>query len=126
MVSLAAALGIPLTLANGAPFPNRDLILVITFGVIIATLVGLGSLLPLVIRWLGLARGGSEERLRERESELSARFETLEVAQKRLHEIASERNLPEEVTALVSSYHDNIRRQFPRIMSDGYSSAGAQ
>jgi len=117
-VSLAAALGIPLTLASGAPFPNRDLILVITFGVIIATLVGLGSLLPLVIRWLGLARGGSEERLRERESELSARFETLEVAQKRLHEIASERNLPEEITALVSSHHDNIRRQFPRIMSD--------
>ena len=119
VVSLAAALGIPLTLASGAPFPNRDLILVITFGVIIATLVGLGSLLPLVIRWLGLARGGSEERLRERESELSARFETLEVAQKRLHEIASERNLPEEITALVSSHHDNIRRQFPRIMSDG-------
>ena len=70
VVSLAAALAIPLTLASGAPFPNRDLILVITFGVIIVTLVGLGSLLPTVIRWLGLARGGSEERLREQESEL--------------------------------------------------------
>ena len=75
VVSLAAALAIPLTLANGAPFPNRGPILVITFGVIIATLVGMGSLLPNVIRWLGLARGGSEERMRERESELNARFE---------------------------------------------------
>ena len=66
VVSLAAALAIPLTLANGAPFPHRDLILVITFGVIIVSLVGLGSALPAVIRWLGLARGGKEERLRSR------------------------------------------------------------
>ena len=119
VVSLAAALGIPLALANGAPFPNRDQILVITFGVIVATLVGLGSLLPGVIRLLGLARAGSDERMRERESELSARFETLEIAQKRLLEIASERNLPEEVTALVSNYHDNLRQQFPTANSDG-------
>ena len=62
VVSLAAALAIPLTTASGAPFPDRDLILVITFGVIIVTLVGLGSALPAVIRWLGLAprrRGGA-------------------------------------------------------------------
>ena len=119
VVSLAAALAIPLSVSNGAPFPNRDLILFITFGVIIVTLVGMGSLLPSVIRWLGLAHGGSDERLREQEAELQARFETLDAAQKRLQEIASERNLPEEVTALVSTYHDNIRRQFPKTMSDG-------
>ena len=65
MVSLAAALGIPLTLANGALFPYRSRIFVATFGVIIVTLVGMGSLLPTVIRWLGLARGGAEERQRE-------------------------------------------------------------
>ena len=123
VVSLAAALGIPLTLASGAPFPHRDLILVITFGVIIVTLVGLGSMLPAVIRWLGIARGGAEERLRERESELSARFETLEVAQKRLDEMASERTLPEEVTALISNYHDNIRRQFAKTLSEGIERA---
>jgi CPA1 family monovalent cation:H+ antiporter len=40
VVSLAAALAIPLTLANGAPFSDRDRILFITFGVIILTLVG--------------------------------------------------------------------------------------
>jgi CPA1 family monovalent cation:H+ antiporter len=46
VVSLAAALAIPLTTAAGAPFPNRDLILFITFGLIIVTLVGQGLLLP--------------------------------------------------------------------------------
>ena len=56
VVSLAAALAIPLTIASGAPFPQRDLILFITFGVIIITLVGQGLMLPSVIRWLGLAR----------------------------------------------------------------------
>jgi monovalent cation/hydrogen antiporter len=55
VVSLAAALAIPLTTATGTPFPLRDLILSITFGVIIITLVGQGLLLPSVVRWLGLS-----------------------------------------------------------------------
>jgi CPA1 family monovalent cation:H+ antiporter len=42
VVSLAAALAIPLTIASGGPFPHRDLILFATFGVIIITLVGQG------------------------------------------------------------------------------------
>ena len=46
--------GDSITLANGQPFPHRDLILFITFGVIVITLVGHGLMLPAVIRWLGL------------------------------------------------------------------------
>src|SRR5271156_6213987 len=46
VVSLAAALAIPLTTAAGAAFPDRDLILFITFGVIVVTLVGQGITLP--------------------------------------------------------------------------------
>jgi CPA1 family monovalent cation:H+ antiporter len=52
VVSLAAALSIPLHLHNGAPFPQRDLILFITFTVILLTLVVQGLTLPLVIKWL--------------------------------------------------------------------------
>ncbi|MBN9382982.1 MAG: Na+/H+ antiporter [Chitinophagaceae bacterium] len=55
VVSLAAALSIPLYLHNGAPFPQRNLILFITFMVILLTLVVQGLTLPLVIRWV---RGG--------------------------------------------------------------------
>src|SRR5260370_39777176 len=55
VVSLAAALAIPLTTEIGTPFPYRKLILFVTFGVIVATLVGHALLLPGVVRWLGLA-----------------------------------------------------------------------
>lgn len=54
-VSLAAALALPLTVADGQPFPHRDLIQFLTFGVIFATLVGQGLTLPLVIRVLGVS-----------------------------------------------------------------------
>ena len=46
VVSLAAALAIPFALNNGQPFPHRGLILFVTFGVIIITLVGQGLMLP--------------------------------------------------------------------------------
>ncbi len=65
VVSLAAALAIPLTVASGAPFPYRDLILFVTFGVIIITLVGQGLMMPRVVRWLGLARDSESEQERE-------------------------------------------------------------
>ena len=55
VVSLAAALAIPLTIESGAPFPHRDMILFATFGVIIITLVGQGMMLPTVVGWLGIA-----------------------------------------------------------------------
>src|SRR5207247_9121444 len=48
VVSLAAALAIPLTTLAGAPFPYRDLILFVTFGVIVVPLVRQGLLLPAV------------------------------------------------------------------------------
>ena len=44
IVSLAAALAIPLTTDDGSPFPHRDLILFLTFSVILVTLVGQGLL----------------------------------------------------------------------------------
>ena len=46
IVSLAAALALPVTIAPGVPFPDRDLILFVTFVVILVTLVGEGLLLP--------------------------------------------------------------------------------
>lgn len=52
IVSLAAALALPLTLPGGAPFPHRDLVIFVTFVVIIATLVGQGLTLSLLIRRL--------------------------------------------------------------------------
>jgi CPA1 family monovalent cation:H+ antiporter len=53
-VSLAAALAVPVTAADGSPFPARDLIIIITFGVILVTLVLQGLTLPAVLRWARL------------------------------------------------------------------------
>jgi CPA1 family monovalent cation:H+ antiporter len=50
VVSLAAALSIPLTLADGSPFPQRNLILFITFVVILLTLVVQGLTLPIILK----------------------------------------------------------------------------
>lgn len=53
VVSLAAALAIPLTLDNGKAFPQRDLILFITFVVILLTLLVQGLTLPGIIKRTG-------------------------------------------------------------------------
>src|SRR4051794_6330115 len=62
-VSLAAALALPFALPGGEGFPYRDLILFVSFGVIFLTLVGLGSSLPLVVKWLGVANAGRDEHI---------------------------------------------------------------
>lgn len=61
VVSLAAALALPLTIGD-VPFPNRDSILFITFAVIFATLVLQGLTLPKLIKWLGIKPDGKEEK----------------------------------------------------------------
>jgi len=50
VVSLAAALAIPATMENGQPFPHRNLILFITFVVILLTLLVQGLTLPYIIK----------------------------------------------------------------------------
>lgn len=56
VVSMAIALSIPLTLPNGDLFPNRNLVIFLTFCVIIVTLVAQGLTLPWVIRKLKMPR----------------------------------------------------------------------
>jgi monovalent cation/hydrogen antiporter len=55
VVSLAAALTLPAALADGSPFPQRNLIVFLTFCVIVVTLALQGITLPPLIRALGLA-----------------------------------------------------------------------
>ena len=61
IVSLAAALALPLTVSSGAPFPYRADIIVMTFGVILATLVVQGLSLTPIIRMLKLEADESLE-----------------------------------------------------------------
>ena len=69
VVSLAAALAIPLVIEGGEPFPNRNLIIFLTFAVIFSTLVLQGLTLRPLIKWLGILPDG-----RAHEQEMNARL----------------------------------------------------
>jgi Na+/H+ antiporter len=97
IVSLAAALAIPLTTAADAPFPHRDLVLFLTFSVILVTLVGQGLLLPLVIRWLGLEHRGRAEHMEDRIEEDAARRQSIQAVVDRLDSLATEQTFTESV-----------------------------
>jgi Na+/H+ antiporter len=106
VVSLAAALALPDTIQNGSPFPGRDLILFLTFIVILVTLIVQGLSLPPLIRRLGVKDDGAMER-EEREARLKANRAALA----RLNEIA-ERD-PAKADALQRlrvEYEDHIRQ----------------
>jgi Na+/H+ antiporter len=123
VVSLAAALAVPLTTLAGAPFPGRDLILFITFGLIVITLVGQGLLLSSVVRWLGLGRHAADERERESRAEFAARSDALNVAQARLEELAADSRISPEVLAILRARHEYRSGRLPKIMSDGLDAA---
>jgi monovalent cation/hydrogen antiporter len=115
IVSLAAALAIPLTVDNGRPFPDRDLILFLTFAVILVTLVGQGLSLPAVIRALGLAQAGERELQSDRAEELLARRQAIDAASERLERLAAERSLPESLVQRVRTSHRERLRHFERV-----------
>jgi CPA1 family monovalent cation:H+ antiporter len=112
-VSLAAALALPFTLASGEAFPYRGLILFVSFGVIIVTLVGLGLGLPPVVRWLGVAEAGRGEANAEHESEIAARRAAIGAALKSLDAITEDRELSDEVVKLLRARHEIRANQLP-------------
>ena len=82
VIALAAAMSLPQTVADGSPFPHRDLIVFLTFCVILVTLVFQGLTLPPLIRILGLAETPGPKC-----EELEARRLVLQAAQAHLEEI---------------------------------------
>ncbi|MFI5219926.1 MAG: Na+/H+ antiporter [Bacteroidia bacterium] len=56
VVSMAAALALPLTLQDGMPFPQRSLVIYLAFCVILSTLVLLGLTLPWIIKKLKIPK----------------------------------------------------------------------
>src|SRR6516165_883435 len=104
--SLAGALAIPFVLRNGEPFPGRDLIILLTFCVIFATLVLQGLTLTPLVRWLGVV----DDHVTEKEERL-ARLKANEAALARLEELeSSHRARPQTVERLRSEYEDRIRQ----------------
>lgn len=106
IVSLAAALALPLTTAAGVPFPFRAEIILITFAVILATLVLQGLSLGPLIRALNLKEDGSLER-----EEMQAREHAATAALVRLDEVANEGwPVPEHLDQMRVHYGDRVQR----------------
>jgi Na+/H+ antiporter len=70
VVSLAAALSIPVVVSEGQPFPFRNLILVITFVVILVTLVFQGLTLPWLIRKMKIGQDDAHVKVQQQELEI--------------------------------------------------------
>ncbi len=103
VVSLAAALAVPLTLSDGRPFPGRNYILFVTFCVILATLVLQGLSLPALIRSLGVRDDGLTN-LEERTARLKANQAAL------AYLADAEANFPSNlVERLRAEYQDRIQ-----------------
>ena len=103
--SLVIALAIPLTTRAGAPFPSRDLIIFVTFGVIFITLVLQGFSLSPLVRRLGLEGDDAEAR-----EERLARVAMADAALDSLRRIAREEQIPEKVIAALRYEYEARRR----------------
>jgi CPA1 family monovalent cation:H+ antiporter len=104
VVSLAAALALPAATASGDRFPGRDLLVFVTFAVILGTLVGQGLTLGPLIKWLGVRPDRHEEK-----EEIKTRIALAEAAQFRIAQLAQEARLPESaVNTLRAKYDDRI------------------
>jgi NhaP-type Na+/H+ or K+/H+ antiporter len=113
-VSLAAALALPLQTDAGDPFPGRDLVLFLTFAVILFTLVVMGLTLPLVIAWLGLEDDGVEDR-----EDAEARIQGAAAALARLEELVGEDWVREDTAERLRGAYRFRTNRFRARLDDG-------
>jgi monovalent cation/hydrogen antiporter len=114
-VALAAALAIPFETDAGAPFPERDLLILLALVVILVTLVGQGLTLGPLMRWLDIEDDGADQA-----EEVLARRRLAEAALERLEEIAEEGWALDDTLERVRGMYDYRRRRFSaRADGDG-------
>jgi CPA1 family monovalent cation:H+ antiporter len=115
VVALAAAISLPQTLANGALFPHRSLIVFLTFSVILVTLVLQGLTLPTLIRALGLA-GASGPPIQETEARRAVLEATLQYL-----ESQSQRDLP-----AFGDLYDDLKQHYKHRLAGLGGTPGAR
>jgi len=101
VVALAAAISLPVMISNGMPFPQRNMILFLTFCVIFVTLVLQGLTLPGLIRRLGVREQGNPQY-----EEIEARRIMIEAA---LQQLAKSPDRSKHATKAV---YDDVARHY--------------
>jgi CPA1 family monovalent cation:H+ antiporter len=118
VLALGAAFSLPEYLPNGSAFPQRSMIIYLTFCVIFTTLVLQGLSMPLLIRVLRLADPGE----REAEEEVWARRQLLETALAKLASLRGESDGPHlEAIHRLEEYY---RRRLLSLESAGHDKEG--
>ncbi len=113
-ISLAAALAIPLETDAGVSFPERDLIIFLTFCVVLATLLVQGLTMPALVRKLGVHDDGGAEY-----EENKARKFAAAAAIDRIDEVAGEDWVRPESAQRMRDLYDYRRRRFAARFDDG-------
>jgi len=118
-VSLAVALAIPLNTDAGAEFPQRDLIIFLTFAVIFFTLVVQGLSLPALIHRLGVTDDGSDA-----DEELRARLVATKAAISQIDALSAEEWTRDETIERMRAMYQYRKRRLAaragKIEDDGY------
>jgi Na+/H+ antiporter len=109
-ISLAAALALPPIIGGVTVFPERGLVIFLTFSVILVTLIGQGLTLPFLIRRLGVTDDGQTEH-----EEIHARAVAAEAALERLDTLESE--VPGHLP-LIEQLRDRYRHQGEHLAHD--------
>jgi monovalent cation/hydrogen antiporter len=112
-VSLAIALAVPLTTVDGAPFPERDLLLVVTFGVILVTLLVQGLTLPAVIRFARYAPDVAAD-----EEMALAHTRTLDGALAILPRAAADHGASDALVDQLRAEHESRRRRTGAVVEE--------
>ncbi|KFF75722.1 sodium:hydrogen antiporter [Chryseobacterium sp. P1-3] len=112
VVSLAAALSIPAFLPNGEAFPHRNIILFVTFVIILITLVGQGLLLAPILKLLNIQDAGSE--LPEEKQEVILMRKLKETA---LHKLKNDFSELAETNSLVRHQRHKLENEM-MLMAD--------
>lgn len=113
VISLAAALALPLVLDDGTIFPKRHSIIFLAFIVIFITLFVQGLSLPLLIRWLKL-KPQDDTTTEEKELQLYLATSTLHFMEKDLSlhlDNKSENQLKNKYAGLISSLTKEVKRR---------------
>jgi CPA1 family monovalent cation:H+ antiporter len=122
-VSLATALALPRETDAGAALPGRNLIVFVTFVVVLVTVVGQGLTLPMLIRRLGVVADAEEEE----HEELVARLTASKAALSELEAMAGEGWAGDETLDRARQYYEQRKRRFAaragKIEDDGYEDA---
>ena len=87
--------------------------------------MGVGLGLPLVVRWLGVAKAGRDEHRAAHESEIAARREALAAALSSLDAITDDRELSDEVVNLLRARHEIRLSQLPDALNPDQHEASA-